>query len=116
MIRTLGLSRVTPGLCWLVYLFSRLLYTTDTNSNHSFYSPSPFSPSLFEYLWKVEVPDDGFTSFTTFTFIYARVGKHEEEELGLGDTPGFLLTDDKVAHRPAKRKFLPECITRTSLL
>jgi hypothetical protein len=116
MKRTLGPSRVTPGLCWLVPLFPPLLYNTDTNSNHSFYSPSPFSPSLFEYLWKVEVPDDGFTPFIKFTFIYARVGKHEEEELGLGDTPGCLLADDRGAHRPAKREFLPECITSTSLL
>jgi hypothetical protein len=78
MIRTFGPSRVTPGLCWLVPLSSPLLYKTDTNLNHSFYSPSPFSPSLFEYLWKVEVPDDGFTPFIKFTFIYARVSKHEE--------------------------------------
>ena len=43
----------------------------------------------------MEVPDDGFTSFIKFTFIYARVGKHEEEELGLGDTPGSLLAYDR---------------------
>jgi len=94
MIGTLGPSRITPGLCWIVLLSSPLLHKTDINSYHSFYSPSPFSPSLFEYLWKVEVPDDGFTSFIKFTFIHARVGKHEEEELGLGDTPGSLLAND----------------------
>jgi hypothetical protein len=45
----------------------------------------------------VEVPADGFKSFTKFTFLYARAGKHEEAKLAWESRPGALVADDTEA-------------------